>query len=148
MKLGTENRRQTLSAAPVGHGAEDPVHPRARGEDQVPAVLGLVDRVVVAEPAGLLLGQVQAEAQARGVDPPVAGLAQPPCSRVLRQGVCDLSQALRIRDPSKAVALLDERDAGGVRLAAYSCPLRMTCAPNGGCPDILITMCPQSGSMM
>ena len=29
--------------------------------------------------------------------------------------------------------------------ATYSCPLRMTCAPNGGCPDILITMCPSPG---
>src|SRR4051812_37505912 len=32
--------------------------------------------------------------------------------------------------------------------ATYSWPLRMTCAPNGGCPDILIVMCPHCGSMM
>src|SRR5262249_60053117 len=71
---------------------------------------GLVDGVAVAEPAQALLGQVQAEAQARGVDPPVADLAQAPYSRGLRQGICDLGQALRIRDLSKAVALLDEPD--------------------------------------
>jgi hypothetical protein len=52
--------------------------------------------VAVAEPAHALLGEVQAEAQARGVDPPVADLAQAPCSRVPRQGICDLGQALRI----------------------------------------------------
>src|SRR3954468_2452106 len=33
-------------------------------------------------------------------------------------------------------------------VATYSWPLRMTCAPNGGCPDILIVMCPHCGSMM
>ena len=27
--------------------------------------------------------------------------------------------------------------------ATYSCPLRTTCAPNGGCPDILITRWPR-----
>ena len=32
--------------------------------------------------------------------------------------------------------------------ATYSWPLRMTCAPNGGCPLILIVRCPQVGSMM
>ena len=32
--------------------------------------------------------------------------------------------------------------------ATYSWPLRMTCAPNGGCPDILTVRCPQAGSMM
>src|SRR5262249_56186128 len=71
---------------------------------------GLVDGVAVAERAQAVLGQVQAEAQARGVDPPVADLAQAPYSRGLRQGICDLGQALRIRDLSKAVALLDEPD--------------------------------------
>src|ERR1019366_10748154 len=53
---------------------------------------------------------VQAEAQAGSVDPPVADLAQPPYSRVPRQGICDPGQALRIRDASKTVALLGEPD--------------------------------------
>src|SRR5215471_17111787 len=56
--------------------------------------------------------QVQAEAQARGVDPPVADLAQAPYSRRLRQGICDLGQALRIRYLSKAVALFGKPDPG------------------------------------
>jgi hypothetical protein len=47
------------------------------------------------EPAAGLLGQVQAEAQARRVDPPAADLAQAPYSRVLRQGIGDLGQARR-----------------------------------------------------
>ena len=68
-------------------------------------------------------GQVQAEAQARGIDPPVAGLAQPPYSRRLRQGVCDLGQAARIRDSSKAVgaeiAALIERLATENHLWGY-----------------------------
>ena len=62
-------------------------------------------------------GIEQPEAQARGVDPPVAGLAQPPYSRGLRQGLCDLGQAARIRDLGKAVPLLGEPDPGRMSLA-------------------------------
>ena len=62
-----------------------------------------------------LLVQVQGEAQARRIDPPVADLAQAPYSRVLRQGVCDPGQALRIRDTSKTVPLLDEPDPVALR---------------------------------
>ena len=65
-------------AGPVDDGVEDPVHHRPRGEQQVAAVLDLVDRVVVAEAAAGLLVEVQAEAQAGGVDPPLDDLAQAP----------------------------------------------------------------------
>ena len=97
---------------PVQHGVEHPVHVTAVGKQQVTGVFGLVDRVGVGEAGPLLIGQVQAEDQARGVDPPVDDLAQAPCSRILRQGVCDLGQAVRIRGTSKAVALLGEGDPG------------------------------------
>src|SRR5262249_45034996 len=78
-------------------------------------VFGLVDGIAVAEPAALLLLKVQPEAQARAVDPPVADLAQAPYSRITRPGICDPGQALRIRDLSKAVALLGEADALALR---------------------------------
>ena len=94
------------------HGVEHPVHVTAVGKQQVTGVFGLVDRVGVGEAGPPLVGQVQAEDQARGVDPPVDDLAQAPCSRILRQGVCDLGQAGRIRGTSKAVALLGEGDPG------------------------------------
>jgi hypothetical protein len=79
-------------------------------KSRVAAVFGLIDGVGVAESADALLGSVQGEAQARGVDPPVADLAQALCSRLTRQGICALGQALRIRYLSKAVALLGEPD--------------------------------------
>ena len=66
---------------PVDHPVEDLLHPPAGPKHQVPAVLGLVDRVGVAETAALLLVEVQAETQTGRVDPPVAGLAQAPYSR-------------------------------------------------------------------
>ena len=100
---------------PVQHPVKQLLHLRAGFKQQVPAVLGLVDRVGVAEPAGLLLGQVQAEAQAGRIDPPVADLAQAPYSRVPRPGICDPGQALRIRDLSKTVPLLGETDALALR---------------------------------
>ena len=65
--------------------------------------------------AGLLLGQVQTEAQAGGVDPGVDDLAQPPCSPGLGQGVCDLGQASGFTDPGETVPLLGEADLGGMR---------------------------------
>ena len=134
-----------------GPGAvADPVkqvlHLGAGAKQQVAAVFGLVDGAAVGKPAAGLLGQVQAKAQARGIDPPVADLAQAPYSRKLRQGICDPGQAPRIRDVSKAVALLGKPDpAARAAAATYSWPLRMTCAGNGGCPDILTVTWPQAG---
>src|SRR6185437_5912264 len=41
-------------------------------------------------------------------DPPLADLAQPPYSRILRQGICDPGQAHRVGDRGEAVADLAE----------------------------------------
>src|ERR1700758_4287901 len=79
-------------AGPVHHRVEDPLHAVSVGEDQVAAVLKLIDGETVDEPAAQLLVEVEPEAQARGVDPALAELAQPPYSRILRQGICDPSQ--------------------------------------------------------
>ena len=100
---------------PVQHPVEQLLHLRPGLEQQVPGVFGLVDRVGVAEPAAFLLLKIQPEAQARGVNPPVADLAQAPYSRVTRPGICDPGQALRIRDLSKAVPLLGKADALALR---------------------------------
>jgi hypothetical protein len=59
-----------------------------------------------------LLGQVEAETQAGGVDPPIADLGQAPYRRGLRQGVCDLGQGGGVGEAGEAVALLDEPDPG------------------------------------
>ena len=113
----------------VHHGVEHPVHGRPGREEQVPAVLDLVDGVVVDEPGPFLLGQIQPEAQAGGVDPPIADLAQTPYSRGLRQGVCELGQARGIGDLRETVSLLPERHAsrgghGGHVLVAVADDLR------------------------
>src|SRR6266568_5092974 len=93
-RTGSGGRHVQSGAGPVDQRVEDAVHLAADLEQQVAAVLGLVDRVGVAEAAaGLLIG-VQAKAQTGRVDPPVADLAQAPYCRGLRQGVCDLRQGL------------------------------------------------------
>ena len=46
------------------------------------------------------------------------------------------------------LSLVNPIRAARAAAATYSCPLRMTCAGNGGCPDILIVTWPQAGSMM
>jgi hypothetical protein len=105
---GADCRDVQPRPSPVQYPVEQGLHLRTGPEQQVAGVFGLVDRVAVAEPAALLLLEVQAEAQARRIDPPVADLAQAPYSRLPRSGICDPRQALRIRDLSKAVPLLGE----------------------------------------
>src|SRR6185312_6288147 len=90
------------------HRVEDTLHRRAVGEDQVAAVLELIDGEPVAESAAVLLVAIEPEAQARGVDPALADLAQSPYSRMLRQGICDPGQARRVGDRGEAVAGLGE----------------------------------------
>ena len=102
---------------PVHDGVEGPLHHRTGGEDQVAAVLELIDRVGVAEAAAALLVQVQTETQTGGVDPAVDDLAQAPYGPGLGQGVCDLSQAIGFIDAGEAVALLRKAYARRVCLA-------------------------------
>jgi hypothetical protein len=78
------------------------------GEDQVAAVFELIDGETVSKSAALLLVEVKPEAQARAVDPPPTDLAQPPYSRMLRQGICDPSQARGVGHRGEAVADLGE----------------------------------------
>jgi hypothetical protein len=85
---------------------EDLIHPAAQLEQQIPAVLQLVVRILVPEPTPLLLFQIQSEAQATGVDPTLADLAQPPYRRFLGQGICDLRQACGVSYMRKSFPLL------------------------------------------
>jgi hypothetical protein len=103
---GAQSRHVQPDPGPVDDGVEGPLHYRTGGEDQVAAVFDLVDRVGVAEAAARLLGQIQPEAQAGGVDPPVKDLAQAPYRPGLGQGICDLGQAFGFIHPSETVALL------------------------------------------
>jgi hypothetical protein len=84
---GADRRDVQPGPGPVQDPVEQGLHLRAGLKQHVPRVLGLVDRVGIAEPAALLLGQVQVETQAGAVDPPVADLAQAPYSRLLRPGI-------------------------------------------------------------
>jgi len=76
----------------------------AVGEDQVAAVLELIDREPVTESAAVLLIEIQPEAQAGGIDPSSADPAQPPYSRMLRPGICDPGQARRVGDHGETIA--------------------------------------------
>ena len=64
----------------------------------------------------LLLLRIQRKAEAGGINPALAELAQTPCSLVLRQGICDPRQLRGIGDCSKAVVLFGEADSGILRL--------------------------------
>src|SRR5438045_7648428 len=103
-------------ATAVNEGLKHLVHVPAHLEDQVSTVFDLIVGVLVAEPAALLLVEVEREAYT-GVNPTLADLAQSPYSPGLGQGVCDLGQTCGVRDSSKAVSLLGEGDARLARLA-------------------------------
>src|SRR4029078_4537658 len=75
------------------------------------------------------LAVIERKPKPRGVDPAWADLAQPPYSRILRQGICDPGQARRVGDRGEAVADLGEcypRRAGlpGHELVAVADDLR------------------------
>src|SRR5688500_5708217 len=73
-------------AGPVNQRMEYLVHLSARSERQIPAVLHLVDRILVTKGAPLLLFQIQRKAEAGGINPTLAELAQAPCSPLCGQG--------------------------------------------------------------
>src|SRR5467141_4916816 len=79
------------STAAINEGLKHLVHVPAHLEDQVSTVFDLIVRVLVTEPAALLLVEVGREAHT-AVNPTLADLAQSPYSPVLGQGVCDLRQ--------------------------------------------------------
>ena len=92
--LGTSSRERVRSTT----ASNTCCMSRPVGEDQVAAVLELIDGETVTKSAAVLLVEVKPEAQARGIDPPPTDLAQPPYSRILRQGICDPSQARGVGD--------------------------------------------------
>src|SRR5262249_45631782 len=98
-------------AAAIDQGLEYFFHPPADLEQQGPAVFDLEIRILVSKPAPLLFLHIQSEAQARRVNPTLAGLAQPPYRRFLGQGVCDLRQARGVRNMSKTIPLLGKVDS-------------------------------------
>ena len=90
---GPQGRDVQPGPGPVQHGADHPAHVTAIGKQQVTGVLGLAGPGGRSRSRSAAGRPGQAEAQARGAAPPVDDLAQPPCSRILRQGACDLGQA-------------------------------------------------------
>jgi len=116
-RLGAEQRGHLgdiqAGPGPVHRGVKDVLHLPAEVKQQIAAVFDLVDRVGVEEASPLLVfGQVKAEGQAGGVNPRVNDLAQPPCSRILRQSVCDLGQAVASGPCPTASAMSSDRPHG------------------------------------
>src|SRR5207247_11301417 len=98
-------------ARTVDQRLEDLVHPPAEGEDEIPAVLQLVGRVLIAKPAPPLLVEIERETQTRRIDPALADLAQSPYRPRVGQGVCDPREACGIRDVGETVAFFGELNA-------------------------------------
>ncbi len=73
---GPELSHVEACAAPLDDAVEPRLHLRAGGEQEVPGVLDLVDRVVVAEATRRPFVQIEAEAETSAVDPAVTDLAE------------------------------------------------------------------------
>ena len=105
---------------PVDQGAEDPVHPPAAREEQVAAVFGLEERVVVAQRGSLLVGNLQRKAQHGRVDPTLRSLDQAPYRALGRaQGICDKAQVPGVGQLREAVVLLPEGKFPALRLPGH-----------------------------
>src|ERR1700692_2542901 len=103
--------------ATIDQGLEHLLHASANQEYQISAVLHLIVGEVIAEAAAFLLLEVECEAQAAAINPPLADLAQSPYSPLLGQGRCDLGEAGRVGDGGETVAFLGKSDADFTRLA-------------------------------
>ena len=88
-------------------------------EEQIPAVLDLIVRVLIMKPAVPLLFQVEGKAQAGGINPTLADLVQSPYSPSFGQDVCDLRQACGVGNMSKTVAFFRKANSCLSRLASY-----------------------------
>jgi len=93
---------------PVNESLEYLVHGVPAGEEEIPAVLCLVNRVGVAESGLLLLLSIQGKAQTCRVDPTFADLGQTPCRVRRSHGICDLGQVCGIGHFGKAVFFFGE----------------------------------------
>src|SRR6266516_3002971 len=92
----------------VDHRLEYLLHPSSALKQQVAAIFGLIDRVLVVKFAPLLLLQAQREADASSVNPTLTDLGQSPYHPLLGQGVCNLSQAGGVGDARKTIPLFLE----------------------------------------
>src|SRR3954447_15241427 len=105
--------------AAINQGLEDLLHASTNHEDQISAVLHLIVGEVIAEPAAFLFLKIERKAQTGAVNPPLADLAQLPCSLWFGQGLCDPCEACHISDGGETVAFLGEPDAGFARLTGH-----------------------------
>jgi hypothetical protein len=126
---------------PVGHGGEDRVHLRAGGEDQVPACTRPgrpSSRSGTRWPAAR-------RCPGRSTSTRCRYTCRGPGPAALQPRGCDQVSAIWARPRGSVIqvkqfpSLMKRIPASCAAQATYSWPLRMTCAPNGGCPDILIT---------
>ena len=131
--LGAEDGSDLAQAQPrpvaIDQILEHLLHLTPDREEQIAAVLDLIDRVGVPEAGALLLVQAQAEAEAGGVDPAVADLAQVPACPRIGHGVCNLRQLHGAVDLGETVVLFREaeslfRPLGGDVLVAVQDDLR------------------------
>jgi hypothetical protein len=102
---------------------------------------------------GIVLGQTQIEGKSNEITAFVPLLDRLDLADVLvtadalhtQRGHADYLHTRRVK---QLPSLTNRISAARAAAATYSWPLRMTCAPNGGCPNILIVMCPHCGSRM
>ena len=132
---GPDGLQVQRRAAAVNQRLKHLLHLSADFEDQIPAVLDLIVRVLIIKPAPLLFLQIEGKAQAGAIDPTLADLVQPPYSPGLGQGICDLRQACGVGDMSKTVSFLRKANSCPVRLTGYVLvPVQDDLRGEGGMP--------------
>src|SRR5205823_416293 len=88
-------------------------------KQQIPAVLRLVNRIVVTKVRLLLLLRTEHETKTGGINPTLADLGQAPYGPEFGQGLCDSRQACEVGSLGEAVVCLGEGHRFLSRLAGY-----------------------------
>lgn len=113
--LGPQDGLQCLDvetgASSVDNALKDLIQFGASHEQEVSAVLPLVNGEDIPEPGFFLVRKVQRKTQTGGVNPTLAHLTQAPYSVLRTQGVCDKRQAPSVGDRSETIAGLDKTDS-------------------------------------
>jgi len=117
-KDGLDGLKLKRGPRSINRALKDLIQDATSRKEEIPAILGLVNRIGVPESTFLLLPTLQSEAQTR-VNPTLTGSNQAPSRARSSHGICDPGQACDVRDLGKTIVFLGKGDLALAGLTSY-----------------------------